>query len=810
MRKRTNLNRILTLAGFAAAGLLTTACGGGSGSASAVPTAKPPVSSSGQKMAQGRVTAVIPAATTPQGHRRTPKYLNTSDPNSAITVSVTPSDPAEAAQWSTLYGTTGFTICFNLYTAGVVNAALNPVAVPGGVQVSFPMPTPPGNDVFLITQYDGQCSATNPYAAPVPNPNANGNGVLSQAPPITVNINPGVNNNFNVQLTVCPQAPTPTTCSNVPPPGGTPPTPVVLGAAVASVYLAGSSPAPKSLAAPIPIPIQQPIREQAQFLAAGSHIGVPVPVVGLDSAGFVIAGSPIAGSGTLPKAGDKITLSHTEAGPGGAVTGHAKLYLIDATTGAVAQTEAPGTPITLTMLNALDPADAVSGGTVGDPYVVVLSTDGSNAKGFLSSTVTLKATLNGNTIPDQMTTFAEQGAIYTDSYGPPGSGFADAAGPISGADQIVNTIGSGLPAAAQGLWVVNGASMSEVGVGRFPVVGGALSLHGAAFDANPSVNAIFVADISATLGSLQTAPASNATASGLYMFNPVTHESFPVAVQFQQSNSYIGFQNPQAVAYIPGGYLYVEESNRIWAIDPQSNGAGTGLTTVTNGGTTYIQAEAIGQVPVSGIDGSAALGLSFIGIAPNTLLFADPGTQRIASINASTGAVTSLATGARFAGLSPGPSAGTYYACSLEGQLYSIASGTATSFGLPLGTFVDGPVGVGATLSFATPSSYAVQGTTANFFGSASAPTLPYTVAPFAAAGPIFAAAAQAAVAGGVLKFAPDTSAQSIGAGAAQSGLIDECSSVVYVTAAMAGANPALTPESFLFSDRGVLRTLVP
>ena len=203
MRYSTRTSHVALLAALLGTTLLA-ACGGGGHNASVPPVSPQAPAQQGQsKLAQGKVTAIIPAATTPQGRKRSPQYLNTSDPNSAIVISVQPTDPAEAAQWSTLYGTTGFTLCYNLYTNGTPNAALNPVAIPGGVQVSFQIPAVPGNDAFSITQYDGQCSPTNPYIPPVPSPNANGNGVLASAPPITVNINAGIANNFNVQLTAC-------------------------------------------------------------------------------------------------------------------------------------------------------------------------------------------------------------------------------------------------------------------------------------------------------------------------------------------------------------------------------------------------------------------------------------------------------------------------------------------------------------------------------------------------------------------------------------------------------------------------------
>jgi hypothetical protein len=170
--------------------------------------------------------------------------------------------------------------------------------------------------------------------------------------------------------------------------------------------------------------------------------------------------------------------------------------------------------------------------------------------------------------------------------------------------------------------------------------------------------------------------------------------------------------------------------------------------------------------------------------------------------------VTTFASGAPFGGLSAGSPAGAYYACDLNGQLYRIASGVVTSFGIKTGATTDGPVGTDTTLPFGAPSPYALQGTTANFFGSASTPTLPYSLAPFNSAGPIFAPAARTAVAGAPLNLAADTNAQNIGA--TQVGAATSSWAVIYVTAAMAGTNPALTPESLLFSDHGIVRTLVP
>ena len=819
MRAHMNFARTAAFAAFAATTALLAACGGGGGSQTVPTPQQQPSNGNKGTMASGRVTAIIPAKTTPQGAsttstsaQRSPKYLNASDPNSAIVVSVQPTDPAEAAQWSTLYGTSGFTVCYNLYTNGVVNPALNPVPVGGGgVSVTFQIPTVPGNDAFTITQYDGQCGS-NPYVPPSPSPNANGNGVLAAAPPLTVNINPGISNNLNVQLTAC-GAPSTTggPCSNATPPPGTPPTTIQLGASVASVFIGGASPLPKSLAAPIPVPIPQPLREQGAFLFAGGHVGVPIPVVGLDSAGFVIAGSPATGAGALPKAGDSLTISHTETGPSGTVTGHALLYLVDATTGAIAQTEVAGTtPIKLTQLNALNAADNVSGaGTVGDPYVVVLTTDGSAATQFKSVTVTLNATLNGTAVPAQTTTITEQSALYSVA-GPPGTGYPDTGGPYTAAADIVSTNGTTLPAAAQGFWITDGGNIAEAGTGRFAIAG-ATALTGMAFDNNTTVQRILAADSAAALGSLQTTPATGATASGLYIFDPAAHGSFPVAVQFGQTNSYIGFQHPAGVAWEPGGYVYVAENNNIWAIDPESNGAGTGLVTVTNG-TTFVQAEAIGKLPVTGLNFTGVTGIGMLAIA-NGLLIPDPGNNRIALVNLTNNIVTTFVSGAPFVAVAAGTGT-NLVATATNGQLYLIApSGggpVVSPFGIKTGSVTDGAVGIVAPPTAATtPAPYAVQGQAPSFFGSAPTPiTLPYNLAPFAAAGPIFAPAAQAAIAGAPLRLLPDTSDGTITAAAA--GAVKAPFGIVYVTPAAAGTNLALTPDSYLFTDNGTVRTLIP
>jgi len=798
------IGALCVLLGFAA----LAGCGGGANGSSALPTTGSSNGSTAtpQKMVQGHVTAVVPQQTKPQSGKRKPAYINSSDPNSALVISVTPADPAEASQWQSTYGTQGFTVCYNLYTNGTVNAALNPVPVAGGVQVSFALPAPPGNDSFTFYQYDGQCSPTNPYTAPTPSPAANGNGVLAVAPALTVNLSSGAANNFNVALTACGAASTTGgPCSNATPAPGTPPTTVQLGAAVSTVYLALASPAPKALANTIPLPISAPIREQHAFLTAGNKIGIPIPVVGLDSSGFVIAGSPGTGAGFLPKAGDNVTISHTETGPGGTVSGHALLYLVDATTGAIAQTEVAGTtPIKLTQLNALDAADATGGGTVGDPYVVVLTFDGSAATQVTSLTVNLNATINGSAITPQSVTIKPQSTMYSAGAAP--NGYADAAGPYASAADILNLTGTSLAAPNNGYWVTDGGNIRLVGVGSFAVTG-ATVLTGETLDNNANIAApqILAVNNGATSGAASTSP----QASGVYVFDPVAHTSKPLAIQDLTTGNYVKIGSPQAIAFVSGGFVYVDAGNTIYAIDPQGGGAGGGFATDTTGN--FFLAEEIGTLPVSGLNSGSDKGFDMIA-SGTKLLFADTGNNRIAQIDTAScvpgGAsctVTAFASGHAFVGFAANGT--SYLATDSSGQIYTITStGTVTSLGLSTGAVGDGPIGVLGSTTL-TPQPYAVQGNSANFFSTAPTPTLPYTLAPFAAAGPVFAPAAQAAILGAPLGLANNTESTTMNATA--TGKTKATFGIARVPAANA-TNAALTPDSYLFTDSGNVRTLIP
>lgn len=811
----TTMKRVAALAALLGIASLQACSGGGSHVLPSTSAGTSSNSNSGSNtMLQGKVTAIVPAATVPQtGTKKKPNYLNSSDPNSALVVSVAPTDPAEAAQWQSLYGTSGFSLCFNLYTNGTVNAALNPQPVAGGgVSVSFPMPAPPGNDTFTFFQYDGQCSTTNAYTPPTPSPTANGNGILAEAPSLTVNFTPGAANNFNVALTSC-GAPSTTggPCTNATPAPGTPPTTVQMAASVAAVYIgAPGSPAP-TLAAPVKLPIPQPIREQHAFLTATDKIGVPIPVVGVDSSGFVIAGSPATGSGTLPKAGDNITLAHTETGPSGTVTGHALLYLVDATTGAVAQTEVAGTtPIKLTQLNALDAADAVGGGVVGDPYVVVLTFDGSAATQVTSVTVTLNATINGKAVAAQTVVVKPQSTMF--SVGTATNGYADAGGPYAKAADILNTTSaSALAAAQQGYWITDGGAIAQAGVGRTTVTG-ATTLTAMTLDTNASFTAIkpqiLAVDNSTAAASAQSAP----LAGGVYVFSPTAATSKPLAIQDVTTGNYMAIGKPQGIAYVSGGFVYVLSGTTLYAVDPESDGAG-GIDPA--GGGAFYQAEAVGAMTITGLSNSGITGLDIV--ASGTKLYiADPGNKRVAVIDTAVCALgtvaspaacapSAFASGDAFVGLAANGTG--YLATDTSGQIYTISSsGTVASLGLTTGGVQDGPVGILGSSPLA-PSPYPVQGNAANFFSTAPTPTLPYSLAPFSATGPIFAPAAQTAVTGAPLLLANQTELAVMNATAV--GKTKATFGIASVPAANA-TNAALSADSYLFTDSGNVRTLIP
>ena len=830
MRIKQQLSRVITLC--VAASMLA-ACGGGG--SSMLPNNGGAGSTPATKSAPTNFHAFIPTVSGSGSNSKRPAYIS-GQGTSSLVVSVVPTDPAEAAQWSTLYGASGFTVCYNLFTAGAIASPLAPgvtvTAVAGGYDVNFPFPSPPGQDTFTISQYVGACSATNPYAAPTAAPSpvptlSPAQLLISQSPPLVVNIVANANpaNNFNVQLSACNtppgtgpvNQPAPITCAVPNPPGTTTITPA-LGASVAFVYLAQSTPAlPITLGAPIPLPIAEPMREQAVFTSvAANKVGFPLPVVGLTASGYAIPyTAPVApnttpSSGLLPKATDSIVITATEVDVTG--TNHFALELVDATTGAVAQTSATGgAGITLHSVNALActpfPADCAGGGANGDPYVLVATFDGSPAAASTSITVTMTATLSGVAQTAQTTTITPQASLFTAVAAGPANGYTDTAAPYTAAADILNipSTATGVAAAGQGYWVTDGGNMHQVG-GATYAVAGATTLTGMTLFNNSSLTAgqILAVDNSQVANPASGGPfaagSAAPTSSGIYVFDPVAHTSKPLAVQYGAGN-YIAFGKPQAVAFVgnptPPGYAYVEAGGSIYAIDLTGNGT-HGLQTDASGNF-YLADLQQTPVPVTGLNSGTDTGFDMVaGSTAGTLVLADTGNSRIVSVNVATGAVTVVASGHPFVGFSANGTG--LVASDTSGQIYSISSGgVVTSLGLSNGaTPKDGVVGVLGTNPLA-PIPYSTQGQTTNFFGSASIPTVPYNIAPFTAAGPVFAVPPP--------NLAADTSNATF---LATAGVTTSGFGVAYIPLSPAPTTTALTGGSYLFTDKGALRTLVP
>ena len=814
MRIKQQLSRVITLC--VAASMLA-ACGGG-GSSMLPTSGGAGIGSPGtpSKSSPTKITAFIPGPSQSSSSSKQRQFVS-GQGTSSLVVSVVPTDPAEAAQWSTLYGAAGFTICYNIFTNGAIASPLatgvTVTAVAGGYDVNFPFPSPPGQDTFTISQYVGACSATNPYAAPTAAPSpvptlSPAQLLISQSPPLVVNIVANANpaNNFNVQLSACntpPGAgpvnqPAPITCA-VPNPIGTTTITPALAASVAFVYLAQSTPAlPITLGAPIPLPIAEPMREQAVFTSvAANKVGFPLPVVGLTASGYAIpytAPQPpntTPSSGLLPKATDSIVVTATEADVTG--TNHFALELVDATTGAVAQTSATGgAGITLHSVNALActpfPADCGGGGVNGDPYVLVATFDGSPAAASTSITVTMNATLAGVAQTAQTTTIKPQASLFTAVAAGPANGYTDTAAPYTAAADILKT--------NLGYWVTDGGNIHLVGTGTYAVAG-ATTLTGMTLDNNPTFSAgsqILAVDNSQAVNAGSAAP----IASGVYAFNQSTQANAALAVQDLTSGNWIAYGKPQAVAFVSGSYVYVAAGNTVYADDIQvSGGAPLPLGA-------FYSAEQIGALPITGLNSGTDTGFDMIA-SGSKLFFADTGNNRIVWVDTATcvpgGAActpTVVASGHPFVGLSVNGTG--LIATDTAGQIYSISSGgVVTSLGLSNGAAPkDGVVGVIGANPLA-PIPYTTQGQTANFFGSASVPTVPYDIAPFAAAGPVFAVPPP--------NLAADTSNATF---LATAGVTTSGFGVAYIPLTPAPTTTALTGGSYLFTDKGMLRTLVP
>ncbi len=554
-----------------------------------------------------------------------------------------------------------------------------------------------------------------------------------------------------------------------------------------------------------------------------NKVGFPLPVVGLTASGYAIpytapqAPNTTPSSGLLPKATDSIVVTATEAD---VTANHFALELVDATTGAVAQNSATGgAGITLHSVNALActpfPTDCSGGGANGDPYVLVATFDGSSAAASTSITVTMNATLNGVAQPAQTTTIKPQASLFTAVAAGPANGYTDTAAPYTAAADILNTTGAtGVAAGGQGYWVTDGGNIHQVG-GATYAIAGATTLTGETLDNNANLTA---GQILAVDESVSGSGGGAIQASGVYVFDPVAHTSKPLAVQDLTTGNYIQFNAPKAIAFAPGGYVYVESGNGvIGVIDPQSSGATHALQ--TDGSGNFYIAELIGTLNVPQGSGSGALnvgtatGMDMLVTGAGTsqmLVIVNTGNSNILSVNLATcnlvpGApsgtpctTTTVASGHPFVGLSVN---GTGYAATdTAGQIYNITSaGVVTSLGLSNGAAPkDGVVGVIGTNPLA-PIPYTTQGQTANFFGSASVPTIPYNIAPFSAAGPVFAVPPA--------NLAADTSNATFGATA---GVTTSGFGIAFIPAAPVPATTALTASSYLFTDKGALRTLVP
>lgn len=809
---------------------LVAGCGGGGGSHAFVPGTPSGGGGGSTNTPQSNAVMTATLPTAQSGQSRKPKYLSNQG-TSSIVVSVNPSDPAEASVWASTYGVTGFTLCYNIFTQATpggpttVASPLAPgVTVTAGppATVSFPFPAPPGQDTFIVSQYAGACASQ--YAAPVPPTGETAAQlIISQSTPLVANMVAGGSNTFSTQLGLCGVYPAATgTCAV---PGvGAPITPT-LGASVSFAYMAASNAVlPFTLPAAIPLPIAGPMREQSVFTSvAANRVGFPIPIVGLDGSGHAIpftAGAPPS-SGLLPHGAnntacttavplptggcaDNITLTLAETDVSG--SNHFTIELVDAATGAVAQN--PGTTVTLTQLNALNcPTDCPNGGVNGDKYVVLGLFDGSSAAASTSAKLTLNATISGTAITPQTLTITPQASLFTAVAAGPTGGYTDVSAPYASASDILNipTTVTNVAAAGQGYWVDDGNKMHRVGNATVTTLAEATTLTGMTLDNNANLTLaggggyILAADNAVTANAGSAAPVK----SGVVAFNPATPATHnAMAIQDLTTGNYVAFGATQAIAFVSGGYVYVFAGNKIYAIDPQSNGIG-GLAQVTASAVTYDIAEEIGTLPVSGLNSGTDTGFDVVATGTK-LTFADTGNNRIAQIDTATCQVggaactpTVIASGHPFVGLSVNGTG--FVATDTAGQIYTITStGTVTSLGLSnASTPKDGVVGVIGTSPLA-PIPYTPQGQATGFFGSAT-PTLPYNILPFTAAGPVFTAVPANIVA--------DTSNGTFGstAGVTTSGF-----GIAFIPTAPAPATTALTAGSYLFTDKGALRTLVP
>jgi hypothetical protein len=827
------LKTLRAVAVLAVTGALTLAgCGGGGGSVSPLPssntgtttTTTPTLPQTVAGAPAGYLSLTVPnqvSGVSAQGAQRAifsaarkPTFIDTTTANSALVVSVTPFDPSEAAQYGNL------TVCYNLYTGGTLAAKAPPnfTYTNAGntvTTVTLAIPAPPGTDSFQITQYAGQCGSS-PYTLPTPPPGSLGTtGILSQTPATLAYMNPGVANNLNAQIGGCPLQTNP--CPSL---AGAPAT-LVSSIAVAGIAFGGSGNSTSGA-----LPIAAPVREQANFLlpAATKFIGIPIPLEGLNAAGVVIPGSNTPGAGNvgagpIPQ-GVTVTWSDNSA--------HTKMYLVDATNGAIAQIapnnttgikihefNALSTNTTLGLVNQCDlPAltstcndNTAGGGVAGDPWVIVLTFDGTDASIISSITVTATTTING-TAQTITTTVTPQSAVYTAA----GTGYADVAAPAA----PLNMLQQGA-----NVFFTDGNTVKLDGTATVSSAVGT-KLAGLAYATWPSPTVQTNKFIYATDNGQASGSVVPETASGVYSWvAPGLTGPLPVAAQAGAGN-YLKFNKPLGVCEAIGSdgayYLYVIDSTgAIFQLDIGNLGANDGngfqIASNTQQLTTTGTALSPGTVTASSFLGTAPIG----GTGATGFLVADPGNNRIAMVNttASPAVITTYASGQPFTGIYLTGTA--VYATTTSGQIYYISGSGATpvSFGLTTGATADGPVGPIASLTptanlTPTPTVYALQGKGGAFFdnttnftplvGAAySALAAPYTVAQFPGS-KVFAAAPAAGVG-----LSNNTNAAAItGAGKVQAtgGLV--------VFPAGTAAAATVTPDSILFVDGGTkLRTLV-
>jgi hypothetical protein len=801
--QRFNMMRLAAVISACAAFSLP-GCGGGGSSSSMLPVSQN-TGSTNNTQTKGATTATLsitglPAKTSSTGSRvaalstksRSPQYIDTTTANSALVVSVTPQDPAEAAQYGNL------TICYNLYTNGTITSGGNGLTVAAGppMTVTLAFPAPPGTDGFQITQYAGQCGST-PYTLPSPSPGASNGGLLSQTPVVYANLVAGSNNGINAEIGACTQPVTPPTggsgFSCVGPGTG-------VGTIVSSIAIAGIQ-----FGA---LPISSPVREQGAFLLATGKVGVPIPLEGINAAGTVIPGlttivNPNGGAGPFPSGVVVKTSDPTNTA----------LFLVDATNGGIAQAETtPGAGLTIHEFNALSGAVATGGNDItfggstavaGDPWVIILTTNGKDASVSGPVTVTATATIPPATTATSITTtISPQSAVYT----------AVAAGPTGYVDAAAPTAGLGLIQTATNTYVTDGGTIKIDGTATVSAPAAGTALGGITSATWPNAtNFIYAVDSAQATGASTTE-----VASGLYAFNPVTLASVPVSAA-AGANNYIQFPNPVAVVQALGTsgsghpYLFVIDKNGgIYRVDI------SGASEVAPIGGFQEATNVLPTIATTGtaISPGANKYLGTTALASGLFLVADPGNNRIAQVDATQNpaVITSYATCPSCTGLFPGATAGSLYATSSTGQIYYISgtAATAVSMGFALGTAIDGPIGQFASLTptatpTLTPVNYPLQFQTGSFFSQTAATTpwsAPYNVAPFAnpTNSQVFAAAP---VAGVGLKA--DTSAGAT----TGAGLIKATGGIVVVPAS-ATASAVVTPDSIEFIDAtGKLRTIV-